>query len=184
MRCSRVFTCNPRSDQTDYKKYPAIMTGASAGVLPEQLAAWSYPLADADPDQASFNMVSAMLCRIHQSGHLAKLKPESLAQVKRGIEVYKAAIREEVPHSVPFYPLGMPSINDPDSPIALGMRSPGKVLAAVWRLNGESQVRVPGFGSGVELLYPEDLGIQVEGNGPDISVRFPRKFMACVLRSA
>jgi hypothetical protein len=42
-------------------------------VLPEQLACWSYPLATSDPDQASFNMVTAILCRIHQAERLDKI---------------------------------------------------------------------------------------------------------------
>ena len=47
------------TDQEDYLKLPAILTGSSAAVLPEQLACWSYPLQTADADQASFNMVTA-----------------------------------------------------------------------------------------------------------------------------
>ena len=31
------------TDQEDYLKLPAILVGASAAVLPEQLAIWSYP---------------------------------------------------------------------------------------------------------------------------------------------
>ena len=54
------------TDQEDYLKLPAILTGSSAAVLPEQLACWSYPLDSADADQASSNMVTAMICRIHQ----------------------------------------------------------------------------------------------------------------------
>jgi alpha-galactosidase len=56
------------SDQEDYRLYPAICVGESAAVLPEQLAIWSYPLAGGDVDATCFNMVSAMLFRIHQSG--------------------------------------------------------------------------------------------------------------------
>jgi hypothetical protein len=33
-------------------------------------ACWSYPLATSDPDQASFNMVTAMLCRSHSVGNV------------------------------------------------------------------------------------------------------------------
>ncbi len=47
------------TDQEDYLKLPMILVGASAAVLPEQLAIWSYPLAKADADQASFNMVTS-----------------------------------------------------------------------------------------------------------------------------
>ena len=37
------------SDQTDYRKYPAIVAGGLAAVLPEQFAVWSYPKAMATP---------------------------------------------------------------------------------------------------------------------------------------
>jgi alpha-galactosidase len=56
------------TDQEEYLRLPAIATGASAGVVPSQFAVWSYPRQSADADQASFNMVSAMLLRIHQIG--------------------------------------------------------------------------------------------------------------------
>jgi hypothetical protein len=76
-----------------YLRLPAIATGASAGVIPSQLAIWSYPRQGAEADQASFNMVTAMLLRIHQSGHLARLDAPATAQVKEGIRVYKDTFR-------------------------------------------------------------------------------------------
>jgi alpha-galactosidase len=171
------------SDQEDYRKYPAIVVGASAGVLPEQLATWSYPLASSDPDAASFNMVNAMLCRIHQSGHLAKLSADSMAQVRTGIQVYKQHIRPHVPESAPFYPLGFTDITDDKSPIALGMRSPQRTFVAVWRLTGDARVHVPKLSNDLRLLYPADLGIQVEREGEGGVLSFPRPHMACILAS-
>ncbi|MEI8079573.1 MAG: alpha-galactosidase, partial [bacterium] len=38
------------SDQTDYRKYPSIVAGGLAAVLPEQFAVWSYPMAEDDAD--------------------------------------------------------------------------------------------------------------------------------------
>lgn len=171
------------SDQEDYRRYPAIVVGASAGVLPEQLATWSYPMSTDGPDAASFNMVNAMLCRIHQSGHLAKISPESFAQVKTGIRVYKENIRPHVPESVPFYPLGFSDITDAKSPLALGMRSPQRTFVAVWRLTGEEKVHVPKLPAELKLLYPADLGIRAEVEGDGVSVTFPREHMACILAS-
>ena len=112
------------SDQEDYRLYPAIEVGESAAVLPEQLAIWSYQLANGDADAATFNMVNAMLFRIHQSGHLAELSPESFAQVKNGLQIYKDKIRPHIGAAVPYYPLGLPDMTDTVSPISLGMRSP------------------------------------------------------------
>src|ERR1700758_3904538 len=109
------------TDQEDYLKLPAILVGASAAVLPEQLACWAYPLANADADQASFNMVTAMLCRIHQSGSLDQLASDVAAQVSKAIRIYKDVIRPHIRLAVPFFPLGMPDVTNRHNPVALGM---------------------------------------------------------------
>jgi alpha-galactosidase len=80
------------SDLIDYTKYPSIVAGALAAVLPEQLGVRSYPKTDDDADVASFNRVNAMLARIHQSGNLANLKGESWHEVREGIRIYKENI--------------------------------------------------------------------------------------------
>src|ERR1039457_1778020 len=101
------FQLQSMTDQEDYLRLPAILVGASAAVLPEQLAIWSYPLANADADQASFNMVTAMMCRIHQSGRLDSLSSRASTHVAEGIQIYKEYLRKHIPAAVPFYPLGM-----------------------------------------------------------------------------
>ncbi|KAA6456636.1 alpha-galactosidase [Acidobacteria bacterium AB60] len=169
------------TDQEEYLRLPAIATGASAGVVPSQLALWSYPRQGADADQASFNMVTAMLLRIHQSGHLAKLDALAVAQVKQGIRIYKEIIREHIPEAVPFYPLGMPDVTNSSKPIAFGIKSPKKSFVALWRLDGEQEVRVP-IGEGrPEIVYPTDLGIKIAQSGKDCVATFPRPRMGCIL---
>ena len=169
------------TDQEEYLRMPAIATGASAGVAPSQLALWSYPLKDADADQASFNMVNAMLLRIHQSGHLAALTPEAAANVKEGIRVYKEIIREHIPKAVPFYPLGMPDVTDSVKPIALGIRSPDRSFVAIWRIDGNSEVPIQRTSDRTEILYPVDAGITIRHSGRDCAVIFPRPRMGCIL---
>jgi alpha-galactosidase len=169
------------SDQEDYRLYPAIAVGESAAVLPEQLAIWSYQLVKGDPDAAAFNLVNAMLFRIHQSGHLAELSPPCFAQVKTGLQIYKDRIRPNIGAAVPYYPLGMPDITDTISPIALGMRSPRSNFIAVWRLEGDDKVHLPKVSPKMKILYPADLGIQIEAAGEGINVILPRKMMACIL---
>ena len=170
------------SDQTDYRKFPSIVTGAMAAVLPEQLAVWSYPLANATADEAAFNMVSSMLCRIHLSGQLANLPEANLVQVHKGIEVYKKIIAPHIPKSVPFYPLGLPKITDNMSPVALGIRDDKTEFIAVWRLMGAETVVIPTGGGDVELLYPTDLGVKLFSGQGTFSVQFPRHNMACILK--
>jgi alpha-galactosidase len=169
------------SDQEDYLRLPAIITGSSAAVLPEQLACWSYPLAASDPDQASFNMVTSMLCRIHQSGRLDRIAGDAAAQVSNGIKVYKDAIREHIPAAAPFYPLGMPDVTNHERPVALGMRAPGWTAVAVWRLEGADIVELPLNAPNARLLYPGNLGIDVQGKDGKLTVRFPRPKMGCVV---
>jgi len=169
------------SDQMDYKKYPAIIVGAMAAVLPEQLAAWSYPLENSTPNEASFNMVNAMLCRIHQSGYLSKLNPLSFEQVKKGLDIYKKQIRQYVPESVCFFPLGMPSVADEISPVSVGIRNAEKSFIAVWRLKGEKMVVLPNIrAKNVKLLYPDNLGIEVTKNSNNVTVNFPEQYMGAI----
>lgn len=53
------------SDQEEYDMYAQISANAATGVAPEQAAVWSYPLEQGDREETIFNMVNAMLLRIH-----------------------------------------------------------------------------------------------------------------------
>jgi len=171
------------SDQTDYRRYPAIVVGAMAAVLPEQLAVWTYPLRDGDKYEASFNMVNSMLCRVHQSGHLAELPRESFEQVKKGIEVYKRELAPVIPEAIPFFPLGMPSLEDHLSPVALGLTHEEADFYAVWRLSGTGSVQVPLKHHGkAEILYPADLGIRLENGSGVVSLDFPEPNMGVIIK--
>jgi len=169
------------TDQEDYLKLPAILVGASAAVLPEQLAIWSYPLANADADQASFNTVTAMLCRIHQSGRLDSLSAEAWTQVAEGIGIYKELLRKNIPETVPFYPLGLSDITSPEASVALGMRSPAQTVLGVWRIDGPASTKIPWAHGDARLLYPTDLGIKIAAAEGALHVEFPRSRMACLV---
>jgi alpha-galactosidase len=169
------------TDQEEYLRMPAILTGASAGVLPEQAAIWSYPTAQSDADSASFNMVSGMVCRIHQSGRLDQASSEVLRQVRTGLEQYKSVLRRHISKAVPFYPLGMPDVTDSNSPVALGMRAPELTWIAVWRLDGPSRVAVPVDSKQLRILFPTELGITVDREERQLVVNFPRARMGCLL---
>jgi alpha-galactosidase len=169
------------TDQENYLKLPAILVGASAAVLPEQLAVWSYPLTNSDADQASFNMVTAMMCRIHQSGHLDSLSPQARAQVAEGIRIYKDLLRKSIPDALPFYPLGLPDVTDSQKPVALGMRSQSRTLLAIWRIDGPAKTDVPWTMPDSTVLYPVDLGVKATTSKGSLNVEFPRIRMACLI---
>lgn len=134
------------SDLEDYLQYPVIAANAPTAVTPEQAAVWSYPMNRSEgvseeelQEETIFNMVNAMLLRIHQSGHLVKLDQTRKAVVKEGIMVYKE-IRHDIANAQPFWPLGLASYAD--TWIALGVRTEKKAYLAVWKRPGGSDSQV------------------------------------------
>ena len=142
------------SDRKDYRRYPATVTGLSSGLLPEQLGVWSFPFAAGTADKASFNMVNAMLCLIHQSGDVAKCNPAALAQIKTAIQMYKNVLRHQIPDSILFHPQGLPSMTNTVSPRTRD-----------------------------EIASPTDLGIELYGQKGELEITSPRIKMACILAS-
>ncbi|WP_337104144.1 alpha-galactosidase [Paenibacillus sp. YIM B09110] len=129
------------SDQEDYVNYAAIAAGSPAALTPEQSAIWSYPLREGDDEEVIFNMVNALLLRVHQSGHLAELSPRRRELVKEALDYYKT-IRGDIREALPFWPLGLPSGGD--DWVSLGLRRDDRIYVAVWRVAGETaQVTLP-----------------------------------------
>lgn len=168
-RCSIQST----SDQDDFIKYSVIAANAPTGVTPEQAAVWTYPMnheaAISEEDlkeETIFNMVNAMLLRIHQSGHLAELDEERKRLVKEGIRVYKS-IRGDIPHMTPFWPLGLADYGDVWASMGLVSQEKKKAYLAVWkRKEGPEQVELPiknqftrGKNVKVRCIYPAEENI-------------------------
>ncbi|WP_339818205.1 glycoside hydrolase family 36 protein [Paenibacillus sp. FSL R7-0216] len=150
------------SDQENYVNYAAIAAASPSALTPEQSAIWSYPLREGDDEEVVFNMVNALLLRVHQSGHLAELSPRRRVLVKEALDYYKA-IRADIPEALPFWPLGLPK--QQDDWVSLGLQRPGsdKVYLAVWRTRGEtsSQIlplsKLQGETLDIRCAYPQDL---------------------------
>lgn len=124
------YSIQSTSDQDDYLRYATIAANSPAALTPEQSAIWSYPLKEGNKEEVVFNMVNAMLLRIHQSGHLAELSPERKALVKEGLDYYKT-IRKDLRNALPFWPLGLSKFSDPW--VCLGMETETKTYLAIWR---------------------------------------------------
>lgn len=127
------FSIQSTSDQSDYKKYAVISAAAPIAVTPEQCGVWSYPLTDND-EEVVFNMVNTMLLRIQQSGNILGITDQGRERIKQGIEYYKS-IRSDIPSSIPFWPLGIPTYGD--GWLSLGLKSAEKIYLAVWRLEDQ-----------------------------------------------
>lgn len=142
------------SDQTDYRKNSVIAASVSSLITPEQCAVWSYPLVNGDNEEIICNMINSMLCRIHQSGHLAEINNESFKYIQDGIKYYKS-IRHHIPNGIPFWPIQMPSLAD--EWIAYGLYCGDITYIAVWRMKSITDT--------VELHLPklidEDIAIKI-----------------------
>lgn len=119
------------SDQENYANYAAIAAASPSALTPEQSAVWSYPLREGDDEEVVFNMVNALLLRVHQSGHLAELSPRRRELVKEALDYYKK-IRTDIPEALPFWPLGLPTAQN--DWVSLGLRKDDHIYLAVWRV--------------------------------------------------
>mgnify|MGYP001497925239 CR=1 FL=1 len=194
------------SDQQDFLRYPPIAAAAPAAIAPEQAAVWAYPQPEFTADEIAFTMVSAMLGRIHLSGHLNRMSGEQRDLVAAAVHVYKESLRPVIARAVPFWPLGLPRWEDPW--IALGLRAPSDSLLAVWHRGtagtDSGGTESGGTGSGgtgsatvtlpvphlrgelvtPRVLYPRHAGAEAGWN-PDtgtLTVMLPGIPSACVLR--
>ncbi|MCX4908882.1 glycoside hydrolase family 36 protein [Streptomyces sp. NBC_00878] len=136
------------SDQQDPLRYPPIAAAAPTAVPPEQGAVWAYPQPAFTDAEIGFTLGSALLGRIHLSGHLDKMTESQLSLVRGALTVYKA-IRGDLRTALPFWPLGLPGWSD--EWLALGMRAPvtgmgavsGATYLSVWRRGGGSEQVLP-----------------------------------------
>ena len=129
------YSIQSTSDQENFERYATISANCPSALTPEQAAIWSYPLAYSSEEEIIFNMVNAMMLRIHQSGQVTKIGPEKLALVKEGIACYKT-IRQDIRTSLPFWPLGLSHYSDPW--VCLGLKADHRDYIAVWRRDSSS----------------------------------------------
>ncbi len=128
------YSIQSTSDQEDYRNYATIAANAAAALTPEQAAVWSYPMKNGDMEETIYNMVNALLLRIHQSGHIVEISPSRRELVKEGIEYYKK-IRSDIRQAVPAWPLGL--AGSLDTWLSSALRVKEKTYLAVWRRYGE-----------------------------------------------
>jgi alpha-galactosidase len=156
------------TDQEDYRYTGYIAAAAPTMALPEQTAIWACPKADADVEQVTFNMTSALLQRIHLSGKIAELDEDKFALVKEAIRCYKD-IRDEIPTGKPFYPLGLPKFGDDVACVAF--RYEDCIRMCVWCYKDGMSITLSVWGKEAKILYPSssDAGIRMLNNGLELS---------------
>jgi len=178
------FHIQSSSDQEWYDKYPSIVMGSSAALLPEQMGIWSYPypllvsqkeqpdILDskeyrecmADGEQTIFNMVTGMCGNMYLSGRIDKTDALNRKLIIEGISVYKAE-REHIHNSYPFHPCTQPRFMDDQAWAGLGLANEtnDRILLAVWRLKSPEsywEFHFPAWANcnvSVEQRYPNNM---------------------------
>lgn len=177
------YSIQSTSDQDDYKRYCTIAANSPSALCPEQSAIWSYPMTSGDREEVVFNMVNAMLLRIHQSGHLGYIEPERMALVKEALDVYKK-IRGDIKTALPFWSLGLSKFSD--EWVSLGLKCEGKAYLAVWRReSAKDTCELPvdflkGKDVKIECIYPsfsEDKFAFNKNTGA-VTVRLEKQYTA------
>lgn len=177
------YSIQSTSDQDDYKRYCTIAANSPSALCPEQSAIWSYPMTSGDREEVVFNMVNAMLLRIHQSGHLGYIEPERKALVKEALDVYKK-IRGDIKTALPFWSLGLSKFSD--EWVSLGLKCEGKAYLAVWRReSAKDTCELPvdfleGKDVKIECIYPsfsEDKFAFNKNTGA-VTVRLEKQYTA------
>ncbi len=170
------------SDQEDFRRYATIAANSPLGVTMEQAAVWSYPKTGCSEEETVFNMVNAMLLRIHQSGNLADLSPQNFNLVKEGISYYKT-IRDDIKHAYPFWPLGVSGFAD--HWVSLGLKRENRSYLAVWRRGGDDGISLPidhlkGRNVKVKCMYPshESCSFKWNQDTGTLSVKMPETTVA------
>jgi alpha-galactosidase len=188
------------SDQQDFLRYAPIAAAAPVGVAPEQAAVWAYPQPEWDSDQIAFTLCSAMLGRVHLSGHVDRMSAAQHRLVSDAISTYKR-IRPDLTTAVPFWPLGLPGWTD--NWVALGMRARSASYVVVWHRGhirgapgtdgasapsgpAEMAVSVPhlrGAHAVAEILYPALGGGAVDWSSStgQLTVTLPSAPSACLI---
>lgn len=176
------YSIQSTSDQEDYRYYATISANAPLAVAMEQAAVWSYPKAGASEEETIFNMVNAILLRIHQSGHLAKITDVQKDLVKEALDYYKT-IRGDIRQAYPYWPIGTSGYSDDWSALALDAGK--KHYVAVWRRGGKDRISLPmtrlaGKEVKVRCAYPQNRPVIFGWNAAEssLSVRMEEEICA------
>lgn len=176
------FHLQSSSDQVIYDRYPSIVNGSLACILPEQLGVWSYPypieINDydkpetlqtpaytrrmADCEETIFNMVTGFCGSLYLSGHIDYADSRNFNLIKDAVAIYKSE-RLFIHSSFPFWPAGMSRINNKNCFLTQGLCNEKKTraLIAVWRRESSEntiEADLSFLGSGpfkVNQRYPE-----------------------------
>lgn len=177
------YSIQSTSDQDDYRRYCTISANAPSALCPEQAAVWSYPMVSGDKEEVVFNMINAMMLRIHQSGHLVNIEPDRKALVKEAIDVYKT-MRKDIKNALPFWSLGTSCFSD--EWVSLGLKTENTAYLAVWRRESSKDTCIlpieflKGKNVKISCIYPSfnEEAFAFNKNTGTVSVKLSKNYSA------
>jgi len=202
------FHLQSSSDQEIYTNYPSILAGSLAGVLPEQLGIWAYPIPlvfmemkdsnlvytaeyrqrMADGEQTIFNMVNGLCGNMYLSGRIDAADDRNRALIGEGVEVYRRE-RAFIHRAFPFWPLGFNRLNEKDTWASVGLAAHDnrRALLAVWRLGSAKELQTlplhgwTGRRASIRQIYPAqgyEVSTSYSSRDGTLTVRFPKQWTA------
>lgn len=167
------------TDQEEFEKTSHIAAAVPTAVLPEQSGIWAYPLAKGSCDDVSVNITNGLLQRLYLSGQILDLDENGLKLVRDGIDLYKS-IRNEIPDSIPFYPMGIPNHND--SLICLGFKYSMCKRIALWCFDdADREITVPIEYNDAKIIYPSDTRITISHENNGLNVKIPAECTSVII---
>jgi alpha-galactosidase len=167
------------TDQEDFKKMAHIAAAAPTAVLPEQSGIWVYPFASGSCDDVSVNVINGLLQRLYLSGQIHEMGNKELMLVKEGIDLYKS-IRNEIPMSTPFYPMGIPNHNS--NVICLGFNYSMCRRIALWCFDdADREITVPIEYNNAKIIYPSDTKITISHENNGLNVKIPAECTSVII---
>lgn len=176
-----VFSMQSVSDQADYRKVARISAMYATAITPEQAGIWSAPNDPDDTELAAFHMINTMLARVHQSGKINDLSPESKEIIHEGILIYKNEIRSHLPDSLPIWPNGFVSSDTDSFCYGLINKNDRCGYLAAWNLTGTEPLKADLSPYGIKEvlpLYPEGLPFDFLFKNDALTVSFKEKYTA------
>ena len=202
------FHLQSTSDQEQYYRYPSVITGTLANILPEQSGIWAYPYPllfldmisnpqvvnteefvdmRKDGEETIFNMVSGLCGNMYMSGHIDVADDLNRKLIRHGVDLYKK-IRSTTHNSYPFWPTGCCRMNH-DGYVSVGLRTEDgkKLYLAIWRLKTSRETieidlsKWTNMESDVKMIYPEEpMGVEYCFNtgNRSLTVKFEKVYSA------
>lgn len=136
-----------------------------------------------DKEEVVFNMINAMMLRIHQSGHLVNIEPERKALVKEAIDIYKQ-MRKDIKSALPFWSLGTSEFSD--EWVSLGLKTDNTAYLAVWKRESSKDTCVlpveflKGKNAEISCIYPSynEESFSFNKEAGTVSVKLSKNYSA------